>query len=80
MFDSTNVLIASMRALKNELERVKSLSNHDEWAHLYQGDVSSGLSDLIELYIERSEADASLTPWRDLLQAFGDDLWPRQGS
>ena len=78
MFESTNVLVASLRALKNELERVKALPHHDEETHLYQGDVSSGLSDLIELYVKRCEADSSLTPWRELLQSFGDSVWPSQ--
>lgn len=76
MYESTTTLIASMRALANELERVKALAHHDEETHLYQGDVSSGLSELIELYRERCEADPSLTPWRDLVDSFRAPLWP----
>lgn len=76
MFESTNVLIATMRALKNELERVKALPDHDEESHFYQGDVGSGLSELVELYVERCETDPSLVPWRELLQSFAEELWP----
>jgi hypothetical protein len=76
MFESTNTLIASMRALVNELERIKALPHHDEEAHLYQSDVSSGLSELIEIYQQRSEADPDLAPWRELLDSFRAPRWP----
>ncbi len=76
MFESTNVLIASMRALKNELERVKALPHADEEMHLYQSDVSAGLSELIELYVERSEGDPGAAPWKDLLNGFEAEAWP----
>ena len=80
MFEKTAVLIASMRALTNEIENVKALPEEmqDQEHHLYQGDLEDGLNDLINLYVEKCEADASLSPWRDLLASFAEQTWPER--
>ena len=80
MFKKTAVLIASMRALTNEIENVKALPEEmqDQENHLYQGDLEDGLNDLITLYIEKCEADASLSSWRELLASFAEQTWPER--
>ena len=76
MFESTDVLVASIRALVNELERVKALGHGDEEARRYLDDVGRGLVELIEFYLDQCEADPDLTPWRELTDAFRTRLWP----
>lgn len=80
MFEKTAVLIASMRALTNEIENVKALPEEmqDQEHHLYQADLEDALNDLITLYIEKCEADTSLTAWRALLASFSEQAWPER--
>ena len=76
MFESIDVVVASIRALVNEVERVRALGHEDEGARRYLDDVGRGLVELIEVYLDHCEADPSLTPWRELTDAFRAKLWP----
>jgi hypothetical protein len=76
MFESIDVLVASIRALVNEHERVKALGKGDEDTRRYLDDVGRGLVELIEFYLDQCEANPSLTPWRELTGSFRDNLWP----
>ncbi len=62
MFESIDVLVATIRALVNELERVEALGHQDEDTRRYLNDVGRGLVELIEFYLDQCDADPSRRP------------------
>jgi hypothetical protein len=76
--ENVNVVIASIRALVNEIENVKALAEEvqDETHHLYQSDLEHGLNELISIYSQHCEADPQLTEWRQLIAHFERNRWP----
>jgi hypothetical protein len=76
MFESIEVLVASVRAHINELERVEAFGHQDEDTRRYLNDVGRGLVELIEFYLDQCDADPTLTPWRELTASFKAKPWP----
>ena len=78
MMDSTNVVIAAMRALVNEIENIKALpeDEQEEEHHLYQGDLEDALGELVVVYNHHREANPELSEWQQLLRHFERNRWP----
>lgn len=80
---STNALIATLRALTHEVNRVESkLAEHDsisedeaEELGEYVNDLHEALASAADIYKTRQEADGSLTDVDLLLGHFDSEAW-----